>query len=115
MPALMTAETTCTDEQPCPRFSPCSGCQARQILTSEDWYLISFYRLVAAQVDGMGGRPRLEGYRAALDLYGYPRSHHTWLAAGAQMLHGLMTKQDKVAWQRETGKHYGQIRPEDVS
>ncbi len=85
------------------------------MLTAEDWYLIGFYRLVQDQVEGMANLPRLDGYRAALELYEYPQAHHAWLVSGALTLHKLINKQDTVAWQLETGKLMSDIRPEDVS
>jgi hypothetical protein len=90
-------------------------CTARAVLTWDDWYLISYYRHVKDQVEGMAGLPRLEGYEAALRLYRYPNRHHEWLVTGAMALHALLIKQDTVHWQTETGKLMRDIRPEDVN
>lgn len=59
--------------------------------------------------------PRLEGYEAALRIYGYPRSEWAWLVQGAATLHALVHGLDRVNWLLETGKQTQQITPEDVA
>jgi hypothetical protein len=106
----------CNEDRPCPTHAPCSRCEARLYLTADDWRLVQFYLLVADQVvAGMGdSMPRLEGYEAALRLYGYGEDEWPWLVAGAQMLHRLLAGQDDVQWHAECGKPYREIGPEDV-
>ena len=101
-------------------------CEAQRWLTAEDWELIEFYSCVSDQwfnQTPMGGAkgqppvltPRLEGYEAALRIYGYDRALWPWLVRGASMLHGLVHGSDKVNWLRETGKQVYEVEPEDVA
>jgi hypothetical protein len=94
------------------------------VLTVEDWRIVRFYERVADQFfkAPMGVEkgavpltPRLEGYEAALRLYGYPESEWEFLVDGAVMLHRLVRKLDKVMWEFELGKPESAVRPEDVS
>lgn len=89
---------------------------AFKVLDDEDWYIISFYRLVSDQVVAVGesALPRLEGYEACLRLHGFPEHEHSFLTKNAVMLHRLLSKQDVVEWKLETGKSFGEIRPADV-
>ena len=95
------------------------------VLTPSDWVLIGFYRRVADQYINqtpMGMKegppittPRLEGYEAALRLYGYPKCEWSGLVDGAVMLHRLAGDNKRVlAFLHSQGLRYQDIQPEDV-
>jgi hypothetical protein len=94
-------------------------------LTPDDWRIVRFYERVSDQFINqapMGVEkgpvpltPRLEGYEAALRLYGYPETQWEFLVDGALMLHRLVQGVDVVLWEYEMGKARHQVRPEDVS
>ena len=127
MPLLApeAASNQCTDDRPCPPTQRCSRCEALLVLTPSDWVLIGFYRRVADQYINqtpMGVKdgppittPRLEGYEAALRLYGYDRCEWSGLVDGAVMLHRLAGDSKRVlAFLHEQGLRYQDIQPEDV-
>ena len=58
--------------------------------------------------------PRLEAYRAALELYGYPREEWETLTRGAVTLHRLIHKMDSVHWPDEVGKPRHRVEPEEL-
>lgn len=58
--------------------------------------------------------PRLEAFRAALEVHGYPRELWSWLMDGATMIHRLCNQLDVVNWYEELGKGYSDVRIEDV-
>lgn len=105
---------SCTEDSPCRHFDPCARCQAVLYLTDEDWDVIRFYRLVADQVEGVSGMPRLEAYERMGRLNGYGDGALAWLIPAAASLHRLVAKQDTVDWQIETGKRYRDVTIEDV-
>jgi len=67
-------------------------------LTAKDWYAVGFYRRVALQYVNQGSTkegktvltPRLEGFRAALDVYEYARADWPWLTDWASFLMGAV-------------------------
>lgn len=78
---------------------------------------MDFYRTVADQVveTGKDFMPRMEGYRAALELSGRPRETWPWLTEGARMIHGFMYKTADINWWAELGKPLRDVTPEDVT
>lgn len=58
--------------------------------------------------------PRIESYRAALDLYGYPRATWRWLTDGALLLHRLIHGLEHINWHSECGKMMAQLTASDV-
>jgi hypothetical protein len=57
--------------------------------------------------------PRLEGYEAALRIYGYPQMLHGWLTDWARFLHALCHDMDDVDWFTELGKPLNMTTYED--
>ena len=126
---LLAAQRVCKPENPCRRGGErCGRCEALDVLTDEDWYLIRFYHYVEDQYINqtpMGGgkdcpplmTPRLEAYRAALEIHGYPRELWAWLTEWAKVLHRLHRKLDVVSaleWHREFGKPLRDVTPADL-
>ena len=61
--------------------------------------------------------PRLEGYAAALRVYGYPENLWDWLIRWATTLHGMvhgMTKVEVNEWYAEFWKHKKQCGLEEL-
>ncbi len=116
----------CNPQHPCRRGGErCSRCEAIDVLTEEDWYLIRFYHYVEDQYINqtpMGGgpdsppvlTPRMEAYEAALRLHGYPRELWPWLTEWARTLHRLFRKLDVVSWPKELGKSLRDVTPADL-
>lgn len=85
---------------------------------------MAFYRRVAGQyvnqtpMGAAKGPPVLTvdlgAYRAALEVYGYPRALWRWLAESAAWLHGLVRGQLEVDWRAELGKPREDVTLEDV-
>ena len=136
---LLAAQRVCDPQAPCRRGGErCSRCEAIDNLTEEDWYLIRFYRYVDDQYINqtpMGAgkdcpailTPRLEAYRIALSIHGYPSALWPWLTEWARTLHRLhrLRELDRPSdWMRETaalgitidgrGKMREEITPADV-
>jgi hypothetical protein len=89
-----------------------------------DWQVIGFYCRVRDQYDNltpmgvekgkpMALYPRIESYRAALELYGYPRTSWAWLTDGALLLHRLLHKLEHINWYAEFGKPLSQLSAGD--
>lgn len=114
---MLTAKG-CGSDNPCRRGANerCARCEANDVLTADDVYLLGFYRLVSDQYINqtpMGAgkdhpmvtTPRLEGYEAALRLYEYPREHWAWLTTWAIALHRFHKGLDELTlleWQTIT-------------
>ena len=126
---LLAAQRVCKPWAPCRRGGDrCSRCEALDVLTDQDWYLIQFYRYVEDQYINqtpMGGgkdqppllTPRLEAYQAALESHGYPRELWAGVTEWAKTLHRLHRKLDVVSasdWLRELGKPLHEVKPEDL-
>jgi len=113
----MLKGAACNETNPCLYWSPCPRCLAGRALTVDDWNLIGFYATVADQVDVIGETPvpKVSSYVDILRMYGYPEADWPWLTAGAVLLHRLTYKLERVIWQQEAGKPFGEIQPWDVN
>lgn len=114
---MLRGAANCNENARCRSHDPCPRCLCLRVLDRDDWQLIDFYRSVSDQVieTGKDFMPRLEGYRAGLEIGGHARRDWPWLCEGARTIHGFMYRTNEVNWYRELGKPLRDVTPEDVT
>ena len=90
-----------------------------------DWAVIGFYLRVRDQYINQAPmgvtkgplplHPRIESYRAALELFGYPVDTWAWLTDGALLLHRLCNDLERINWYVECGKTLEHVTVDDVT